>query len=474
MAHRVQKAGNSLMGVPKTPQRANNTSKAFERSAQLFGTSRSFLAGGVSSSMRAATKPLPLFFSSGKASHLFDVDGNEFVDYSLAWGPLILGHSHPSIVSAVTEQLHKCHLLGAQNELEIEVAKTLCNLVPCADRVVFNNTGTEAVQVAFRLARAWTGRHKIIRFEGHYHGWLDNVLIGYRPPVREGDGRPVWPTQGINRNVIDETVVLQWNNLEQLEKELKYHDDLIAAIITEPILCNCNCLMPDRDYLHALRELATRHEVVLIFDEVITGFRVSLGGAQELFGVTPDLAIFGKAVAGGFPFSVVAGKDEIMRQIAEQKVMHAGTFNGNPVSLAAAKTTLDELAKDNGAALARVRNTGSALMNGIAEAADDAGIPLLLNGVGSVFNVAFTPRQKMRNYRDTLDCNLSARDTFIEAMLQAGIYLMPDGRWYVSAVHSEQDVQCTLDAVRRIFETHARELKTPSASATRDTSSKAH
>ena len=295
-------------------------------------------------------------------------------------------------------------------------------------------------------------------FEGHYHGWLDNVLIGYRPSVA-ADKSKAWPTQGMNRSAVDETIVLQWNDLQAVEEALESHGDEIAAIITEPILCNCHCLLPLPGYLEGLRTLATRYGVVLIFDEVITGFRVAPGGAQSLLGVRPDLATFGKAIAGGFPLSVVAGSREIMELIGQQKVMHAGTFNGNPVSLAAAQATLDTLAAVQGAVVEQICKTGELLIQGIQKAAEKLDIPVLINGVGSCFNLAFTTRREMRNYRDTLDLSTLARDIFLEGMLERGIYLMPDGRWYVSAAHSELDVERTLDAVGEVFSVHQRQLR---------------
>jgi glutamate-1-semialdehyde 2,1-aminomutase len=267
-------------------------------------------------------------------------------------------------------------------------------------------------------------------------------------------------------------VVLQWNNLEEVEAVLKERGHEIAAIITEPILCNSHCLLPLPGYLAGLRELATRYGVVLIFDEVITGFRVATGGAQALFGVTPDLATFGKAVAGGFPLSIVAGKKEIMGQIEQGRVLHAGTFNGNPISLAAARATLELLDAKRGAALEQIRKAGERLMSGIASAAKAAGVPILINGVGASFHVSFTTRQKMVNFRDTLDADVSARDQFLSAMLSAGVYLMPDGRWYVSVAHTEADVDETLESIDKVFEDHKSALyAVPSDAAVATTSS---
>jgi glutamate-1-semialdehyde 2,1-aminomutase len=421
-------------------------------SAQLWVESKKFLAGGVSSMLRAASKPMPLFFRSASGSRMTDVDGNSYIDYSLAWGPLILGHSHPEVVSAVAEQLARFQLLGAQHELEVRVARRLCEIIPCASLVAVASTGSEAVQLAFRLAREFTGRRKILKFEGHYHGWPDSVLVSYRPTLTpDSNYDPQLGSGGQTASVLDDVVVLPWNDPNCVRQLLTQHGEEIAAIITEPVLCNSSCLTPAPGYLKSLRELCNQFGVVLIFDEVITGFRVALGGAQQLFGVVPDLATFGKAVAGGFPLSVVAGKSEIMNLIPARRVVHAGTFNGNPVTLAAAEATLDVLSRDNGAALDRIRRQGELLMAGIRSLARESRTPLLVNGVGAAFHLSFTSRTEMRTYRDTLDCDVRMRDAFLEAMLERGVYLLSDGRWYISAAHDEADIQKTLAAVGESF-----------------------
>ncbi|MFN7995937.1 MAG: aspartate aminotransferase family protein [Bryobacteraceae bacterium] len=424
------------------------------RSAQLGIESRKFLAGGVSSMLRASAKPLPLFFDSASGSGLMDVDGNGYIDYTLAWGPLILGHSHPELVRAVSDQISRFQLLGAQHELEIRLARKLCDAIPCAEMVALSNTGSEAVQLALRLARAHTGRRKFVKFEGHYHGWSDGVLISYRPALGPGVQYDPQPGSGGQAaSALDDVVVLPWNDARAVRELLEHHPTEVAAIILEPILCNSSCLMPASGYLQSLRDLCTRFGVVLIFDEVITGFRVSPGGAQALFGVIPDLATFGKAVAGGFPLSVVGGKAEIMQLIPDRKVVHAGTFNGNPLALAAAEATLDVLTREEGAALGRTRLRGERLIEGIRTLARDAGIPLLVNGVGSAFHLSFTERTQMLSYRDTLDCDIAKRDAFLVAMLENGVYLLSDGRWYVSTAHTDADVEKTLAAVAAAFST---------------------
>lgn len=426
----------------------------YARSAQMLNESKRYLAGGVSSMLRAASKPLPLFFESASGVRLVDVDGNRYLDYGLAWGPLILGHGHPAVVAAVGRQFEKFCLIGAQHRLETSVARKICEMVPCAQLVAFNSTGSEAVHLALRLAKAYTGRPKIIKFEGHYHGWFDNILINYHPNVA-GDRvlTKHMGSGGQSERVLEDVFILPWNDLKELEDTLREHHQEIAGIITEPILCNSSCLMPSPGFLEKLRELATRYGIVLIFDEVITGFRVHPKGAQGLFNVTPDLATFGKAVAAGFPLSVVAGKGEIMELIPRGRVVQAGSFNGNPISLAAAEAALGVLSADGGSVLKRTQQTGDCLMRGIEGSLREAGIPALLNGVGAAFHISFTTVKKMSNYRESLNRDDRARDQFIEALLGEGIYLLPDGRWYVSAVHSEADVEVTLAAVRKACET---------------------
>lgn len=423
----------------------------FEGSIERFNRAQRSLAGGVSSGLRASAKPVPIYFSTGTGSRLIDVDGNEFIDYTLAWGPLILGHRSRVVTEAVIDQLGKLQQVGAQHDLEWEVAEQICRIVPCAERVIFSNTGTEAVQAAFRLARAYTGRQKIIRFEGHYHGWMDNVLTGYRPQIEDGtllSEKP--PTEGMSETAVAETVVLPWNDLNAVEAALKARGDEVAALIMEPILCNSGCLMPSTEYLAGIRSLCSRFGVLLIFDEVITGFRVSLGGAQSLFGVTPDLATFGKAIAGGFTLSAVAGSRDIVGMIAKGRVSHAGTFNGNPVCLAAARAVLSELERDSGSLLESLRTRGERLQAGIHDIASKLHIPVLINGVGSVFSISFSDRPTMTNYREFRQSNEKIRGEWIESMLRSGIYLLPDGRWYLSTAHTDDDVDVTLE---RVFET---------------------
>jgi glutamate-1-semialdehyde 2,1-aminomutase len=429
------------------------TKERFKGSEERFARARLSLAGGVSSGLRSAAKPLPLYFSSGQGSKLVDVDGNQFIDYTLAWGPLILGHCHPRLNEAMMRQLTTLQQVGAQHYLEIKVAELICTMVPCAERVLFSNTGTEAVQTAIRLARAFTGRNRILRFEGHYHGWADNALLGYRPQRSPSDpSRLRLPTEGMNPEVLQEVIVLPWNDVSAVERILQQHGEDIACILTEPILCNSGCILPAPGFLQALRELATQYGVVLIFDEVITGFRVATGGAQALYDVTPDLATFAKAIAAGLPLSAIAGSEKILSLVEQRRVVHAGTYNGNALSLAAANATLTILSESNGVELTAIRCRGERLMDGLRERARAHNIPIVINGVGAVFWVGFAQPSVMENYSDTLQADSAKREEFLLHMLDQGYYLLPDGRWYLSTAHTDEDIDRTLTAIESAFE----------------------
>ncbi len=393
-------------------------------------------------------RPVPLYFRCGSGSRLEDVDGNAYIDYTLAWGPLILGHAHPAIVERVARQLSRGMIFGAQHELEFAVSEQIQRMVPCAARMAFTSSGSEALQLAFRLVRAATGRSKILKFEGHYHGWMDSELVSYHPRRDqigpEDEPTPVLPSKGQHRGAAEDIVPVSWNSAECLERAFARHAGQVAAVVMEPVLCNSGCLLPESGYLDFARQITRREGALLIFDEVITGFRIGTGGAQQHFGVTPDLATFGKAVAGGPPLSVVAGRADIIDLIAGGGVNFGGTFNGNTISMAAADATLAELARDNGEALRRANRLGAVLRDGIQQAAKNRGIPLMACGFGAAFAVHFTARNRLVNYRDTLDDDAVRLQRFLEACVRRGVYSLPDGRFYTSAAHTEQDIEKTL------------------------------
>lgn len=423
----------------------------FTNSERLWQRARKHLAAGVSSNIRLQERPAPLYFSHGKGSRLFDVDGNEYIDYVAAYGPLILGHSHPELVEAVQRQVALGQTYGGQHEIEVEVAEKICALVPAMDVVRFCGSGSEANHALFRLARAYTGRTKIVRFEGHYHGWLDDQIISDHPHSEEEAGalpfpQPVLGSKGQLPHAAGETLVLPWNDLDAFASLMEREGQNVACVITEPIMCNGGFIMPKPGFLEGLREICTRESSLLIFDEVITGFRVGLNGAQGLLGVTPDLVTLGKAVANGFPLSVFGGRRDIM-DLVGSGVMHGGTYNGSPITLAAANATLDVLSRDNGAVYEQIRAVGRSLMAGIRQAAQDAGQSVLVQGIGPVLFAWFTEREELTTFRDNWACDEDKYAAFQGKLINHGVRTIPSGRWYVSAAHTEEDVRQTVDAV---------------------------
>jgi glutamate-1-semialdehyde 2,1-aminomutase len=392
-----------------------------------------------------------MFYDRGEGSHVWDVDGNEFIDYVLARGPLLLGHSPQPVLDAVKAQLDRGLMYAGQHELEIEASEKFCSLVPCAGMVRFSGSGSEATHGAMRLARGLTGRTKILRFEGHYHGWFDNQMWNFAPPLDKAGPReacnPIPATKGQNPNEADHLVVCPWNDLNLVEQAFKKHPGQIACVITEPIMCNTGAIMPKPGFLEGLRELCTKNSALLIFDEVITGFRVSLGGAQQYFGVTPDLATFAKGMAGGFPVSAIAGSGEYMQAFGDLSITHAGTYNSSAPYMAATVAALNMLSADGGALLEHAHAMGRRLMDGIREAGRRAGKNVHVRGVGTAFHVSFNDKEEIVDYRTSLGKDASAYDRFWLALQDRGIRAIPGGLWFVSTAHMPEDVDRTLAVV---------------------------
>lgn len=424
--------------------------KKTPRSAEYYARAVRSLPGGVSSSVRRGARPYPLFFESGKGTQVTDVDGNVYLDYGLAWGPLILGHSRPEVTEAIAAQASRALTFGAQHRLEFEVAERMLAHVPCAEQVCFANSGTEAVQSALRLARAITGRRRFIKFEGHYHGWDDTVLVSYHPTaeeIRAAEGCPIPVALGqLPSNAV---IVLEWNDREAVEQAFERHGDEISSVICEPVLCNSGCIPPADGFLAFLRDITARHSALLIFDEVITGFRLGLAGAQGHYGITPDLATYAKAIGGGAPLSALAGRRDCMEWIAEGKVLHAGTLNGNPLSLAAAKATLDVLASGEGAVYGEIWRRGQWLRESLEQAFAMLGLTATTSGLGPVFHVAFMAGP-VTTYRDLLVADAALYSDFVLGLLDEGVLALPDGRWYISAAHTDEDIKRTVKAVERV------------------------
>jgi glutamate-1-semialdehyde 2,1-aminomutase len=428
--------------------------RTWDRSRALYERACHSLTGGVSSPVRTKA-PVPLYFTNGHGARLSDVDGNEYIDYQLAWGPNILGYNHPRMVEAMRIQAERPYSYGAQHELEITVAERVQACVPCAERVAFTSSGSEAVQLVQRLVRAFTKRPMILKFEGHYHGWMDSVLHSHHPQAGQTGPRerPNVVTESVGQvsNSIENVIVAPWNDLDILERLLAEHSDTVAAVIMEPVLCNSGCLMPKPGYLQAAKDLAHRHGALLVFDEVITGFRMALGGAQSHYGVIPDCATFGKAVGGGLPLSVVGGRKEIMEQMFTGGVVFGGSYNGNPTSLAGANAVLEELASDNGAAIKRANCTGEKLRAGLLQLAQQHKVPLQVTGYGAAMCVHFTSKTDLVDYRDTLADDAERLQRFLYLAMEEGVILVPDGRIYLSTVHDDRDIEETLATFARVF-----------------------
>ncbi|MBI3980003.1 MAG: aspartate aminotransferase family protein [Chloroflexi bacterium] len=422
----------------------------YTASIALYEEACEALAGGVSSNFRLGGQPVPLFFDRAQGSRLYDVDGNSYVDYVLGMGPIILGHAPDPVTRAVAATLSGGQLFAGQHRGEIELARRVQQLAPCAERVRFGLSGSEMVQAALRLARAATGRRVVVKFEGHYHGWFDTILVSVAPPldVAGPAERPMphLPSAGQSRGAAADIAVLPWNDLEAVRRFLDAHAGETAAIIMEPINCNTCAILPRPGYLEEVRELCDRYGVVLIFDEVITGFRVGLSSAQGRLGITPDLAVFAKAIAAGFPIAAVGGKRSIMALTGSGAVLHGGTFNTNLVSTSAAIATLDELARDGGAVYRQMEARGRRLMEGLQERGRVAGVPLHVQGLPTVFNTCFTDQGAVTDYRSYQRTDLARQKQFVRALQDHGVRVTSRGTWFLSAAHTDADVDETLAA----------------------------
>ncbi|MCY3711172.1 MAG: aminotransferase class III-fold pyridoxal phosphate-dependent enzyme [Caldilineaceae bacterium] len=422
----------------------------FEGSRQLIAEASQSLPGGVNSNYRLGIAPTPLVFERGEGPYLYDADGNRLIDYYLGMGPMILGHNPAPVLEAVEKQLGSGILYAGQSRIEQEAARMVCEMVPCAERVRFSCAGSEVVQAVIRLARAATQRSVIIKFEGHYHGWMDNILWSIAPTAEEygPEGAPnaVPASAGQDLQAGLHTEVLPWNNLELLEKRLERED--VAGVIMEPAMCNTSTIVPDDGYLEGVRRACTETGTVLIFDEVITGFRVGPGGAQAHFGVTPDLATFGKAIASGFPVSCFAGRADLMELFASGGVMHGGTFNGHPACMAALVATLGELEKPE--TFAALDRQGTRLMAGIGEALDAADIQARVEGFPQIFHVGFGVEGEVSDYRSSLQADKERYVRFTEALHYRGVRALERGAWFLSTAHTADVVDETVAAVAAV------------------------
>ena len=411
----------------------------FEASRHRIAEAAQYLAGGVSSNFRLGISPTPLVLERAEGPYVIDADGNRLIDYYAAMGPMILGHSPPDVLAAVRAQLERGILFGGQTAIEAEAARLVCQTVPCAGRIRFASSGSEAVQIALRLARAATGRRIVVKFEGHYHGWFDNILWSTAPPP--DSNAPVPGSRGQVDDHAAEIDVLSWNDLDTVRHRLARGD--VAALIMEPAMCNAGAIRPLPGYLEGVREACTQAGTVLIFDEVITGFRVAPGGMQQVSGVTPDLATFAKAIANGFPVAAVAGRADLL-DLCTQGVVHGGTYNGQAPAMAAVVATLTRLRDP--ATTATLTRQGTRLMEGIRAAFAAAGVTASVEGFPTIFHVAIGLDRPARNWRDLARTDRARYVAFTTALLRRGVRALERGAWFVSTEHDEAVIDATLAA----------------------------
>ena len=420
------------------------------QSKQAFAKARNVIPGGVNSPVRAfrSVGGSPVFIDSGSGSKITDLDGNTYIDYVLSWGPLILGHAHPDVIARTTAAIQKGTSFGAPTLAETELANLIVDAVPGVDAVRLVNSGTEATMSALRLARAATGRNKIVKFAGCYHGHADMLLVQAGSGVATL-GLPDSP--GVPAGATQDTLVVPYNDVRALRELFDAQGGEIAALIIEPVAGNMGMVPPDEQFLEQVRAVTQAHGTLLIFDEVMTGFRVSPNGAVGLFGITPDLVTFGKVVGGGFPLAAYGGRREIMDHVAPAGSMYqAGTLSGNPVATAAGIATLQLLAQDgvwNGIAAKATR-----LVEGLNEAASKAAVPFNARSVGTMFGFFFT-NEDVRNYEDATRADADAFVKFFSGMLERGVYLAPSAfeSGFLSSAHSDEDIDATLSAAREVF-----------------------
>lgn len=421
------------------------------RSEHLFQQAQRLIPGGVNSPVRAfkAVGGTPIYFKSAHGAYLHDEDDKTYIDYIGSWGPMILGHTHPNIVRAVQEAAAKSLSFGAPAAIEITIAELICELVPSIEKVRLVSSGTEATMSAIRLARGFTGRDKIIKFAGCYHGHVDSLL------VEAGSGALTYgvpSSPGIPNSLTEHTLIADFNDLATVETLFSQHGEKIAAIIIEPIAGNMNCVLPYPEFLAGLRKLCDQYNSLLIFDEVMTGFRVARGGAQSIYQIKPDLTTLGKVVGGGLPVGAFGGRREIMDKLAPLgPIYQAGTLSGNPVTLAAGVATLQEIKQPN--FYDKLTKTTEELITGLQQRAQAAGIPFSINYSGGMFGFFFNEQTPIRTYKQVMASNVERFKQFFHGMLEQGIYFAPSAfeAGFISAAHGKTEIDKTLTAAEKVF-----------------------
>jgi len=429
------------------------------KSKELYQRALGVMIEGGSSPSRGPANygDYPLFIDRGQGSNIYDVDGNRYIDWMMAYGALPLGHAHPHIVEAIKEEASKGTLFAAATEIEIEVAEMIQKTIPSAERVRFANTGTEAAMAALRLARGYTGRPKFIKFEGHYHGWYDDFLANAHPHQIDSlgfrsDPIKIADSSGLNQYALDDTIVVPWNDLKAVERVIDTYRGQIAAVITEGIMANMGVIPPETGYLQGLQDLARDNNILLILDETVTGFRIAPGGCQEYYSIKPDISTFGKAFGAGLPVAAFVGRAEIMEALAWGGVLHYGTQNASRLGLYVARASLRELIRDKSAAFRHMWRVGEKVCTGFREIFKETGTKAIVQNVGPMFQIMFTEKVAIQDYRQF--CAFVDRvkyQKFALALFKHGIYMTPSAALHsvTTLAHTEEDVAYTLEAARK-------------------------
>lgn len=428
---------------------------------RLYQRASKVYVEGVNSPSRGAAfyHPHPIFMDHGQGGRIYDVDQNEYVDLMLGFSVLVLGHSHPEIVKAYHRAADMGTHYATGSELEVTVGEKLCRLIPCADKVRFANSGTEATMAAIRLARGFTGRNKFIKFEGHYHGWYDDFLLNTHSKPLDAWGTRRGPihipdSSGIPPESLSNTIVCPWNDIDLVADNIKKYKGQIAAIITEPIMSNIGCIPPQRNYLKELRQLADDNDILLIFDEVVTGFRYAPGGCQEYYGVTPDIATFGKALGAGMPIGLVAGTDEIMQAFTWGGVLHFGTFNATRLAAEVVNANIEVLTGNDNAAFKHLHNCGEKIITGYREIFEHRKIPAIVQGFGPMFQIYFTAKEEITDFRSYCgDVDMGKYNRFANELRNHGVYIpVTNGLHQITCLaHTDEDIEKVLTAVDEVL-----------------------
>ena len=424
----------------------------YSKSIKKFKESQKYLAAGLSSHYRLIFHPVPLTYNYAKGSKLRDIDGNTYIDYALAGGPMVLGHAPEEVLKSVNKSFSKGQLYYGQHENEINLAKKITKIIPSAERVRFAASGSEAVHAGIRLARGYTGKKLVLKFHGQYHGWYDSQFIGINPLNKKKGSNSYGANMeslGQISSSAEDVISIHWNDIDIFKKTIEKFKKNLATVIMEPIMCNTCVILPKENYLKEVRRICSKNNIILIFDEIITGFRIKLGGAQEYLEVTPDLSIFAKGIASGFSISCLVGKKKIMDYLSINKVVHGGTYNSSVLNTVAALKTIEIIEKQKKKFFNNVDSVRNTLTKEFKKIALNRKVDINIQGIGSIFHLSFTNKNILNDHKDYLKTDLKKLQRFIRKMQDNNVRITGRGTWFISSAHSITDIKKTIKAFKK-------------------------